>query len=226
MAKIITINGFGGKTIFGTYLAKYLAKISKVCIIYSNDTIPSLPCITASSEEKSLGKLLSLPKITDLNLLEYLIPFKFFQNLVALSYAKGETAKTYQNIVDSSLLELSQSLSLMVDYIIVVSMINHNHIDTYFDSIADVKYKLFPADTKGVVYHESNVINDSINVIVNNNTHNSIADIHAILYTKNIPVIPFCKELSKVYNGMVLFDEPTPARYDKFISTLIKDVIE
>lgn len=222
--KIITINGNKGKTTLGVFLSRHLSMTSKVCLIFTDDTVPILPSIY-SGEIKSLGGLLSLPRISDLNILEHLNTVKGHHNLVVLGYGKGESGNSYQNVVTSSLTEFKEVIGNIVDCLVVVSMTKHSAVDSYFDKIATYKLKLFSADTKGISYHQSSTIENSVNILVNSNINNSIADVQNALYTKNIPIIPYCKELEKAYNGYNFFEEEIPKKYKKFITTIETEVI-
>ena len=148
-----------GKSTLALKLAQFFLKEKKQVILVQTDYYtPTF--VTFFPEEEgsgSLGKLLSLPEITQEEILRSLLVIKGEENLGVLSYAKEETRYHYPEYTKDRAVEVIIQLKHMADVVIVDCQ------TAFFEDLfaitalemADRTLRVLSADLKGISYYRS-----------------------------------------------------------------------
>jgi MinD-like ATPase involved in chromosome partitioning or flagellar assembly len=122
--KVIAIWGSpdSGKTSLSVKLANLLSQGKKdVALVFCDPNTPMLPVILPQLDvgEKSLGKILSAPEITQDIILSNCVTMKKNGYLTFMGYRKGENSLNYPNYVNDKAVDLIIQLRHLADYIIL-----------------------------------------------------------------------------------------------------------
>lgn len=222
MKHIIAVKGNYGKTVFSFFLAEKLSKTNKVALI-STDTQKSIyRCLFPQNKKNSasLGKLLADPVVTiqDINENSNIIN----ENLIMLSYAKGESGNMFPEITNANCTKLFIALSNIVD-IIIVDTSNHHTFDNFILSNPQTKkITVTTADIRGLHYR---LIDDSadINILWFPSKYNSYQDVIST-FQKAPFELPYMKNFEGIYNGSNITDISTNKKYIKELEKIIDEV--
>jgi MinD-like ATPase involved in chromosome partitioning or flagellar assembly len=111
----------------------------------------------SSEQDRSLGKILEIPTLTQEDILKQFITIKENKNLAFIGYAQGENEKTYAEYGIERARELIINLSHIADYVIFdTSSYIHNDILTKTAiKLADETIRLCGSDLKSISYFKS-----------------------------------------------------------------------
>lgn len=149
-----------GKTTTAVKVAMELAKHKKnVVILMCNFTVPApqtiLPGVT--TEGKSLGDLLSLPSISQDDILSRCIPFGKSQYISLLGYKNEDNAFTYAKYSKERAIDLITLLRHIADYVIIdcESIISFDVLSAVSLENADAVLRLCSCDLRSLSYFKS-----------------------------------------------------------------------
>lgn len=148
-----------GKSTLALKLAQFFLKEKKQVIVVQTDYYtPTFVTFFPEEEgEGSLGKLLSLPEITQEEILHSILQIKGEENLGILSYAKEETRYHYPEYTKDRAAEVIIQLKHMSDIVLVDCQ------TAFFEDLfaitalemADRTLRVISADLKGISYYKS-----------------------------------------------------------------------
>jgi len=227
MAKLTAVTGNSGKTILSFYLSSTLSKKHRTLLLSTDGRCPTGKALfpTHPTEStKSLGRLLSLPVITDADVFNHAVVLS--DNLLMLSYADGESYLNYPDISEISLHNLFAQLDRLVDCVIVDTSTVHSAIDEFAIAKAAMQMCITTADSKGFAYRQFCKPEHAVPVVLNDSPYNPLND---ILKTFSEPVryvLPYCSGLRGVYNGMNISDIVPSRTYRKTLYKIAGDILE
>lgn len=153
-------NPSSGKTTTSIKIAKELSEKEKNVIVVFCDVL----CPTAMTilphmdlENKSLGRLLSAPSITQADILSECITLEKNEYLSFLGYSQGENVFTYAEYSKERAMDLLILLRHLADYVIVDCSSNFTSdvLSTVALEMADKVIRLKTANLKAVSYFDS-----------------------------------------------------------------------
>ncbi|MDF2567826.1 MAG: hypothetical protein K0R90_1282 [Oscillospiraceae bacterium] len=229
MAKIIAVTGNSGKTVFSFFLAEALAQKDEKAILLSTDSIISssnvlFPTIK-TVQNKSVGKILSLPVIDRTDITENIFLTPNNKNLGLLSYAPNENINSFPLPTEQNISKLFHVMTELVDYIVVDTQSGFNDIDMYALSHADKEICITTADYKGLCFRKFYNHENALDVLFTNNAYNPVSDISRTFKSPVKYTLTFQKEFLPLFNGINITDVTIPKRYQKEIQKIIHEVI-
>ncbi|HEX3017906.1 MAG TPA: hypothetical protein VHP31_08655 [Caproicibacter sp.] len=151
-----------GKTLTTVKIAKYLAGNKKnVIIVGCDDQTPLLPLLLPfGTDLPSLGHLLSLEKLSQINLMEHFVPFGKNQYISLLGYGREENVMSYPEYTYKRAEELFSHLERLSTVSSLVVLIDcTSNLDNYLTAVAlkcaDVTLRIVNADPKSEIYFQS-----------------------------------------------------------------------
>lgn len=151
-----------GTTLLTVKLAKRLSECKKNVVIVSSDyQTPLLPLLLPfETELPSIGHLLSLERISQIDLMQHLVPFSKNQYISLLAYVRGENAMSYSEYSykqAEALLSRLERLSIVSSLVVLVDCTSN--LDNYLTAAAlrhtDVTLRVVNADPKSEIYFQS-----------------------------------------------------------------------
>lgn len=153
-------NPSSGKTTTSIKIAKDLSEREKnvivvFCDILCPTTVTILPYVDL--ENKSLGRLLSAPSITQADILSQCITLEKNEYLSFLGYAQGENVFTYAEYSKDRAMDLLILLRHLADYVIMDCSSNFTSdiLSTVALEMADKVIRLKSANLKAISYFDS-----------------------------------------------------------------------
>ncbi len=235
MSKIITIWGSpnSGKTLFSTKLANQLSITHNTIVVHCDMVAPPLGTILpySSEKDKSLGKVLEVPTLTQEDILKNLITIKSNKNLAFIGYAQGENHKTYADYEEDRARELIINLSHIVEYVILdtSSYIHCDILSKTAIKLADETIRTCGSDLKSISYFKS-ILPLMIEKSYNLNIHMKILskieehEPKAIItnhYGEISYDLPYTKEIQNQYREGLLFEELQDKQSQGYNNTLL-----
>ena len=147
-----------GKTTLAVKTAKALSLSKKnVIIVGCDDETPLLPVLMPKcAGAQSIGELLSMPDITEIDILRHCTPFGKSKYIGLLGYRLGESAMSYPEYKLKQAQKLYRLLCSTADYVIADCS---SHLSNYLTAAAlmtaDVTVKVLNADLKSMAYVKS-----------------------------------------------------------------------
>jgi molybdopterin-guanine dinucleotide biosynthesis protein len=225
VGQLIAVTGNSGKTVFSFYLAQILSKQRKRVILVSTDSRqPAFKMLfpdRKKEEGRSLGRLLSLATISEANIFNNTHTIN--KNLMMLSYADGETALTYPGIAEINLEALLKQLSVLADVVLVDTTTHQNRIDKYVLSQSPKQIRLATADVKGYYYRQNHPAHGAEQVLFVNSPDNALSDVLST-YEGPVTVLPYCRGLSGIYNGISITDIIPPRKFRRTLYRIVGDL--
>ncbi|QAA32742.1 AAA family ATPase [Clostridium manihotivorum] len=153
-------NPSSGKTTTSIKIAKELSEREKnVIVVFCDVLCPTAMTILPHKdlENKSIGRLLSTPTITQADILSQCIILEKNEYLSFLSYAQGENVFTYAEYSKERAMDLLILLRHLADYVIVdcSSYFTSDVLSTVALEMADKVIRLKSANLKAVSYFDS-----------------------------------------------------------------------
>lgn len=162
--KMISVWGSpgAGTTLLTIKLAKRLSECKKnVIIVGCDDHTPLIPLLLPMEVNlPSIGHLLSLEKISQIDLMEHLVPYGKNHYISLLAYGRGENVMSYPDYIYKQADELFTRLECFstVSSLVVLADCTSN-LDNYLTAAAlkhaDVTLRIVNADPKSEVYFQS-----------------------------------------------------------------------
>lgn len=221
MTNVITVRGNKGKSVFSFFLADYFSKHGKRTILISTDgkkpmytlLFPTLK----ESDGHSLGKILSVPDATEINIFNN--AHVISKEMLVLSYCSSDSDNSYPDISHTPLSNLYSALKNMCDLIVVDISSGDNTIDQYFLKHSKKDICITTANSIGYSYRTYHSTQNSRHILFNNSKYNPIADVLSTFDSTplNMPYFPV---FECVYNGYDITDISLPIKYKKLIQTI------
>ena len=229
MAQLIAVTGNSGKTVFSYYFAQVLAKQKKKVLIVSTDSLqPACKMLFPTKKlesNDSLGNLLSLAAVTKADIFNNSNVID--DDLLLYSYAPGESYLTYPKITSTNLHNVFHKFYAIADYVVVDTSTAQNVIDQYVLSKNPVQLCITTADEKG--YHYRNFYrsanSSTIPILFSNSVYNPLSDVLASFDTTVKHILPYCKSLMSIYNGVNISDITAPRRYRKVLYKVAGEIL-
>lgn len=149
-----------GKTVTSVKLARELSQRRKnTILLFCDPFVPMIPVILPqlSTEEKSLGKLLSDSELTQNKILSNCLILKKNLYLGLLGYKMGDNVFTYADYTKDKAVDLLIQLRHIADFVILdcTSYISADSLSAIALEYADVVLRLSSCNLKGVSYFSS-----------------------------------------------------------------------
>ncbi|MNW41104.1 CobQ/CobB/MinD/ParA nucleotide binding domain protein [compost metagenome] len=149
-----------GKTVTTIKLAQALATKKKNVLVLCCDALcPSVSTIApqGASDHRSLGELLSLPTLTQEDLLRYALPLDVSPRIALLGYKKGDNAFTYASYNRERAVDLLTLARHLADVVLVdcSSFLSADPLSTVALELADHVIRLHSCDLKSLMFYAS-----------------------------------------------------------------------
>lgn len=216
---LFTGNGSGGKTVLSYLFAQHMSKHQKTVLIHS-DTRPTAKMLLPNmrlNHSRSLGKLLSVPDITQAMIVENLHVLD--DNFTVLCYGINESRLSYPEPTRHNVTSFFKALALIADTVVIDTQTGFNSFDENIRDNVDFTVKVITGDSKGVI--EATVgWNPSPNWLVVNqvNPYNPADDVSKTVGAS--AVIEYSKELAQVYSQLDISEVSLP----KSVAQLFKKI--
>lgn len=226
MERLIAVTGNSGKTVFSYYLAQILSRQGKRVILISTDSRqPASKTLfpdRKNEDRRSLGRLLSLATISETKIFDNACTVN--KNLMLLGYADGETSLTYPEVAEGSVYTLLTLLNTIADVIVVDTATHQNRIDRSVLAKIPTQISIATADVKGYYYRQNHPAHgDEKQVLFVNSPDNALSDVLGT-YDGPTVILPYCRGLSGIYNGVSIADVIPPRKYRKALYQIIGDL--
>lgn len=157
---VIWGNPSSGKTTAAVKLAQALASHRKnVLVIFSDALCPSIATIVPheASKQQSLGELLSLPSLTQEDLLRYSLSLKDTPYVALLGYKKGDHLFSYANYSRERAIDLLTLARHTADVVLVdcASYVSAYLLSTVALEMADTVFQFHTCDLKSMLFYAS-----------------------------------------------------------------------
>lgn len=238
--KVIAVWGSpgDGKTLTGIKLSWKLAKSKKnvVLVLCDNET-PMVPLLIPPADtNSSLGHLLALPALTEVDVFQHFIPLK--RSFSILGYLRGENENTYADYGPERAKELIHLLRDAADYVVIDC--SHHLLSNVLTAVAlevsDTVLRVVNCGLKSLLYIESQRpylqetrfhYENQINIL-NRVTPSQDVDTYQNVFGGKAYILPYLPELEAQYNESRLL-EPVTGRdgkkYDSNLNTIIRETI-
>jgi MinD-like ATPase involved in chromosome partitioning or flagellar assembly len=229
-----------GKTTLSVKIAKELqTKKHSVAIVLCDDVTPSLPILLPNSklEHRSLGDLLSQPRISQAEILKFSIPYGSNNNISLLGYCVDENPMSYPEYSTMTAKSLISALSRLVDNIIVdcSSDLVGNPLTMVALEVSDATLRVVNASLKSTVYMrsqqqllvDSRFRLDRQHVVLNNVLPGQDENAHASIVGDAEYLLPHCSALAEQYETGKLADSlfgREAKHYEPVVKKIMKDV--
>lgn len=229
-----------GKTTLSVKIARELqARRRSVVLVLCNDETPALPLLLPNSraEHRSLGELLSKPRISQAEILRYSVPFAANDNISLLGYCVDDNPTTYPEYSALAAKNLLNSLSRLADAIIIdcSSSLTGSQLTPVAMEVADVTLRVVEADIKSTIFLRSAqpyLIDAKYryghqSVVLNNVRTDQDANAHAAIDGAVKYILPHSDAVAeqlqtgKLSDGLFGRDAK---HYDPVIKQIVKDV--
>jgi cellulose biosynthesis protein BcsQ len=227
-----------GKTSTCVKIAKVLAeKKNNVILVLCDDVTPSLPLLLpCATNTKSLGDLLSLSALNQINIYQHCVAAGGYLSL--LGYQLGETERTYPEYDLKRARKLLTLLRCSADYVIV-DCSNHlisNVLTAAALEAADTVLKVVNPDLKSNIYIQSQItllkesrfrldkqINVMNNILPDQDTTSFSEFLGGVSY-----FLPHLPALNEQYDSGKLMEDLVgrdAKKYEPVIKTMVSEVI-
>lgn len=153
-------NPCSGKTTATIKLAQALATLRKnVLVIFSDALCPSTASLfpQQTSNQQSLGELLSSPTLTQEELLRYTLTLKNQPHLAFLGYKKGDHALSYASYSREQAIDLLTLAKHSADVVLIdcASYVSADVLSTVALEVADFVFRFHTCDLKSLMFYAS-----------------------------------------------------------------------
>ncbi|MGK9250243.1 ParA family protein [Paenibacillus humicus] len=149
-----------GKTTTTIKLAQaFAAQKQNVLVICCDSLCPSVSTIApqGAAGHSSLGELLSLPTLSQEDLLRYALPLDVSPRIALLGYKKGDTTFTYAAYNRDRVVDLLTLARHLADVVLVdcASFLSADPLSTVALELADHVFRLHSCDLKSLMFYAS-----------------------------------------------------------------------
>jgi len=153
-------NPCSGKTTATIKLAQALAALQKnVLVMFSDALCPSIASLfpQQTNQQQSLGELLSLPTLTQEDLLRYTLTLHKQPYLAFLGYKKGDHSFSYASYSREQALDLLMLAKHSADVVLVdcTSYVSSDILSTAALELADHIFRFHTCDLKSLMFYAS-----------------------------------------------------------------------
>lgn len=151
-----------GATLTSIKLAReFAAKKMNVLVVLCDTVCPAIPTLLpdVNAKEKSLGRLLSQPSLSQESILQHLIPCKPLDHLALTGYIHGDTAFTYANYTKERALDFLTLTRHLADIVIVdcSTLLSADPLSVAALEVADQVFRIHECTLKSLVYFASHL---------------------------------------------------------------------
>lgn len=227
-----------GKTTLSVKIAKELEMVKhSVAIILCDDETPALPILlpTGKQEHRSLGELLSLPRITQVEILKYSVPYGSNDNISLLGYRIDDNPKSYPEYSEMTAKSLLLALSRLVDNVIIdcSSDLVGNPLTSVALETSDAILRVVNANNKSSMYirsqhHlllDSRFHFDQQKIVLNNVLPEQDENAHSAIIGHADYILPHCSSIVEQYETGKL-SESLFGREAKHFEPIIKKIVK
>ncbi|WP_025845240.1 MinD/ParA family ATP-binding protein [Paenibacillus ehimensis] len=153
-------NPNSGKTVTAVKLAQaFAARRKNVLLLCCDALCPSVSTIApqAVSKHSSLGELLSLPVLTQEELLRYTLPLNTSPRIALLGYKKGDNVFSYASYDRDRAVDLLTLARHLADVVLVdcASYLSADPLSAVALEVADAVVRLHSCDLKSLMFYAS-----------------------------------------------------------------------
>lgn len=234
--QVITIWGSpgSGKTQTSVKIAREMASRKKnVVLVLCDSETPSVPLLVPQAESaKSIGHLLSLPSMTQIDLFRHCIPIG--KSLSIMGYLYQENEKTWPDYTPQRAKELIEILRGIADYVVIDCP--HHLLSSVLTAVAleeaNLVLRVVNADLKSIVFlksqrpflSESRFRFDEHISVINNVLPTQDAHTYEETFGGKAYALPHLPELQQQYDEYRLL-EPIAGREGKLYEQLIRTIV-
>lgn len=224
-----------GATLTAVKIARELSSRKKsVVLVLGDGETPSVPLLIPQADpDKSLGHLLSLPSITQIDLFRHCIPIG--KSLSLMGYLYGENEKTWPDYSDQRVSELLGLLKDSADYAVIDCP--HHLLSSILTAVtlgeADLVFRVVNASLKSILFlksqrpflSEARFRWDEHVSVINNVLHTQDAHTYEETYGGKAYTLPHLPSLQQQYDEYRLL-EPVTGREGKLYEPLIRTIVK
>ena len=230
-----------GKTTLSVKIAKELqGQKHSVAIILCDNETPTLPILMPNRkmERRSLGELLSKPRISQTEILKYSLPFGSNNNIGLLGYCIDENPLSYPEYPSSTAKSLFSALARLVDDVVIdcSSDLMENQLSMVALEAANVTIRVVNANLKSTVYMrsqqpllaDSRIHFEQQIVVLNSVLPEQDENAYAAIISKADYILPHCPAVEEQYETGKLSESlfgREAKHYDLTLLQLVKDVL-
>ncbi|MFU1794191.1 hypothetical protein ACM1RC_10005 [Paenibacillus azoreducens] len=151
-----------GKTVTSIKLAReFASRQINVLVVLCDSVCPSIPTLLPGvhAKEQSLGRLLSLPSISQEQIFQHLVPCKAFSHLAFIGYVHGDNAFTYASYTKERALDFFTLSRHLADVVIVdcSSVLSADPLSVAALEVADQVLRMHECTLKSLSYFASHL---------------------------------------------------------------------
>ena len=221
-----------GKTVTSIKIARELAsKRKNVIVVLCNSVCPTLPTLLPSVTVKSLGEVLSLPIITQDDVIAACSLYGKSEYISLMGYVKCDNAFTYAKYSKERTVDLLVYLRSLADYIIFdcESILSNDSVLTYTAlEVAQNIIRLDVNDLKSTAYFQSNLPLISMPPYYADRHKRVLSGANGGLGGKADYVLPYLPSLTEQFESYKLLENLTDKEaktYDTAISKIVDDLL-
>ena len=226
-----------GTTLTAVKIARELSRKKNVILVLGDSETPSVPLLVPKTGGgKSLGDLLSLPAITEIDLFRHCIPIG--KSLSVMGYLYGENEKTWPEYSDLRVGELFELLRASADYTVIDCP--HHLLSSALTAVAlekaDLVLRVVNANLKSIIFVKSQRPflseerfrwEEHVSVI-NNVLHSQDAHTYEETFGGKTYTLPHLPALQQQYDEYRLLEPLTGKEgklYEPVIRSIVREVI-
>lgn len=224
-----------GTTLTAVKISRELSRRKKsVVLVLGDSETPSVPLLVPQADSgKSLGHLLSLPSMTQIDLFRHCIPIG--KSLSMMGYLFGENEKTSPEYSDQRVRELIGLLKDSADYAVIDCP--HHLLSSVLTAVAleesDLVLRIVNADLKSIIFlksqrpflSEARFRFDEHISIINNVLQTQDVHTYEETFGGKAYTIPHIPALQEQYGEYGLLD-PVAGREGKLYEPLIRAIVK
>lgn len=207
-----------GKTTISIKTAQEIAKHHKnVIVVFADPFVPVLPFVLPMDEEQkiSLGELLTLPTLTQNQILKSCVTIPDSEYISVIGYCMGESLLSYPKVTRERAIDFLVNLRHLADYVILdcTSILEADVFSILSMEMADKVLRMGTSNLRGISYYQSHsgMISGTsqekyISAIGNYKT-GQVWEAAAEQYGGVSFVFPYVAELERQYDEAVLFEK-------------------
>ena len=149
-----------GKTTISIKTAQEIAKHHKnVIVVFADPFVPVLPFVLPMDEEQkiSLGELLTLPTLTQNQILKSCVTIPDSEYISVIGYCMGESLLSYPKVTRERAIDFLVNLRHLADYVILdcTSILEADVFSILSMEMADKVLRMGTSNLRGISYYQS-----------------------------------------------------------------------
>mgnify|MGYP002409851748 CR=1 FL=1 len=221
-----------GTTLTAVKIARELCQKHNVVLVLGDNEVPTVPLLVPQADSaKSLGDLLVLPSMSQIDLFRHCIPVG--KSLSLMGYLYGENEKTWPDYSVQRVRELIELLRNSADYVVIDCP--HHLLSSILTAVvleeADLVLRVVNADLKSLIFvksqrpflSESRFRWEDHVSIINNVLHTQDTHTYEETFGGKAYTLPHLPALQEQYDEYRLL-EPVTGREGKLYEPLIRAI--